>query len=57
LIRLKVAQSGFGTLHPVIRRECAMPLVNELFLALVLGAFVVFAAALAYGSMVASGKE
>lgn len=34
-----------------------MPPVNEFFLLLVVGAFGVFAAALAYGSFVASGKR
>ena len=33
-----------------------MPLDDALFLALFLGAFVIFGATLAYGSFVASGK-
>ena len=34
-----------------------MSLINELFLSLVIAAFTIFAAALAYGSIVASGKR
>ena len=53
-----IAQSRWSSLAPFCTcrsKEPAVPLVNVLFLALVVFAFSVFALALAYGSVVASG--
>jgi hypothetical protein len=44
-------------MHADFRWEQTMPLADQLFLALVVLAFGTFAAVLAYGSIVASGKK